>query len=399
MHLFGISLRKWLPWRILSRIRMLLFVLDRIGRGDFGQKAPISEDDIIGKLGIKINEIADSLSSQMDALRHERAQIETIVDNMSEGVVVTDVHGVILFANIAWYNIFETTPKSLGHPLLESVRIPHIFDSIKNAFLKNIITEVEFGVGDRCFVARSAPLKTQDFNGCVTVVNDISKTKHLENIRRDFTANVSHQMKTPLTSIIGYSETLLDGALNDNNSAVNFVKTIHSESKRLKELIDDVLDLAKIESPSLKKELKEFDVSVLITDLLGEFGNNKKGITIKFSGQRINISSNPQAVRHIVHNLLDNAIKYSYDGGIIDVDTAGSEKDVIVLVRDYGIGISEEDLPRIFERFYRVNNLQTKEGSGLGLAIAKHLAEQITANILVESELGKGSIFKLIIPK
>lgn len=397
MRFFGISIDSLLPWRMASRIRMLAFVLDKIGKGNFSQKAPISEGDIIGKLGVKINEIATSLESQIGKLKHERVQLKTIISNMSEGVVVTNEDGIIILANPSWYKIFGSSPKSLGQPILESVRIPHIFDTIMNALKSKKLSEEEFGVGDRFFVARAVPFETNQVKGCVTVINDITKVKRLERMRRDFTANVSHQMKTPLTSILGYSETLLNGALKDESSTYKFVETIHEQSLQLKELIDDVLELARIESVAKDVEAADMDIGELVEALINEFSDNKKGIIVNYTLAKIVVKSERTAVEHILRNLLDNAIKYTPVGGTVSVLLEELDRNVSVSIEDTGIGINAGELDRVFERFYRVD--QSIKGSGLGLAIAKHLTDKIGGQILVQSKLGKGSKFQLILPK
>lgn len=401
MKFFGITLDSWFPWKIAGRIRMLTFVLDKIGKGDFSQMAPISQSDMIGKLGIKINEIADSLSKQINILKYERMQLETIINNMVEGVAVVDGSGVMVLANAAWYKIFGTSPKSLGHPILESVRVPQIYDSISASLGCPGASEVEFGVGDRFFVARSAPFETAEFKGCVTVVNDISKMRILENVRRDFSANVSHQMKTPLTSILGYSETLLQEAVSDPETSRRFVQTIHEQAINLKDLIEDVLGLARIESFSYRADRKEMDVQDAATAVAAKFKDNKKRVIVIVDVPKIAIISDRKAIEHALHNLIDNAVKYTPEGGRVKISGSEDGSNVLISVVDNGVGIPGSDISRIFERFYRVGGSDdlVREGTGLGLAIVKHLVEKLRGEIFVESSIGMGSTFTIKILK
>lgn len=380
---------------------MLTFVLDKIGKGDFSQMAPISQNDIIGKLGIKINEIANSLSKQINVLKYERMQLETIINNMAECVAVTDGSGVMVLANAAWYKIFGSSPKSLGRPILESVRVPQIFDGISASLTGNSVSEVEFGVGDRFFMARSAPFETAEFKCCVTVVNDISKIRILENVRRDFSANVSHQMKTPLTSILGYSETLLQGAISDPEASMKFVQTIHKQAINLKELIEDVLGLARIESSSYLTDRKDVNVQDAVAAVVAEFKDNEKRVTIIADVPKMVIISDRKAIEHIFHNLIDNAVKYTPVNGEVKIAGREDETNIFISVLDNGMGIPDGDLNRIFERFYRVRSSDNlfHEGTGLGLAIVKHLVEKLRGEIFVESSIGIGSTFTIKIPK
>lgn len=401
MKLFGISLESWLPWKMASRIRILSFVLDRIGRSDFSQMAPMAQSDIIGDLGRKINELASSLSSQIKNLKHERAQLEAIINNMAEGVVVTDENGTITLANKAWYNIFSSSPDKLGRSILESVRVPQIFDGIKKSMLSGKHNEVEFGLGDRFFVSKSTPFVSSEFNGCVTVVNDISRMKELENMRRDFTANVSHQMKTPLTSILGYSETLLQGAINDPEASMRFVQTIHEQAISLKELIEDVLGLARIESSTYQSEWKEMNLQNAVASAVAGFKDTNKHLSISIDVPKITIRSDQKAIEHILHNLIDNAVKYTPADGSVKIVASENGTNMLISVIDNGVGIPEGDINRIFERFYRASGPDNlpREGTGLGLAIAKHLVEKLRGQISVKSRVGEGSTFTINIPK
>jgi two-component system phosphate regulon sensor histidine kinase PhoR len=303
-------------------------------------------------------------------------------------------------ANPAWYRIFNSSPSGLGRPILESARVPQIFDIINEAVTKKSAQELEFGIGERTFVARAVPFEIGGEQGCVTVISDVSKLKQMETMRRDFTANVSHQMKTPLTSILGYSETLLRMNEDDRASVKAFARTIHDQGTKLKELIDDILELARIESPRHGPDVTSVELKDVVDVVAREFQKNDKGITFALNVPNTVIMSDAKDVRHIFHNLMDNAVKFSPRGAVVEVLGRANGKTVEVSVRDFGPGIPEDELGRIFERFYRVPSAGSisPEGSGLGLAIAKHLTERLGGAIKAESVEGSGSTFTVTLP-
>jgi len=256
----------------------------------------------------------------------------------------------------------------------------------------------------RNFSVTAAPVRAAGANGAVLVLHDITELRRLERVRRDFVANVSHEFKTPLTAIQGFSETLLNGALDDKANRNRFVEIIREHAWRLARLTNDLLKLSRIEAGRLELEMRAIRVEGLVSHCVetARLKADAKEIEI-----RVNLSENTPAVRgdgaqlaEVLQNLLDNAVQYTQPGGTIDVKTRFDGKEVVFTVADTGIGIPESDLERIFERFYRVDAARSREagGTGLGLAIARHIVDAHSGRIWVESAIGQGSRFHFSVP-
>ena len=268
--------------------------------------------------------------------------------------------------------------------------------------------EIEIdGESKRDFQAKGAALMDSEECqlGAVVVLNDITRIRRLENIRSEFVANVSHELKTPITSIKGYVETLLDGALNDEENAERFLTTILKQTDRLNAIIEDLLSLSRIEKEN-KHDAIELTLQPLTPIILSSVDccrqkANEKNISIVTNTtSTITINANTQLLEQAIINLIDNAIKYSGENEEIHVDWREENHCVIIEVKDQGVGIAEEHIPRLFERFYRIDKARSRKlgGTGLGLSIVKHIANAHKGSISVESQLGKGSTFSILIP-
>jgi two-component system phosphate regulon sensor histidine kinase PhoR len=248
----------------------------------------------------------------------------------------------------------------------------------------------------------NAGLDTQDI---LLIFNDITEMKRLEQVRKDFIANVSHELKTPVASISGFAETLLAEGGKDPDNVVEFNRIIYDEAQRLAHLINDLLELSKLESDEFSLNLQKVKITRLVDDMVVRMSKiaGLRNIHINYDnpGDIPEMNSDPELIDLILINLLDNAINYSSAGGQIDVGLEDLGDRVKIRVRDNGIGIPEQDIPRIFERFYRVDRARSRKtgGTGLGLAIVKHLAENLKGEITVESALGKGSTFSFTFPR
>jgi two-component system phosphate regulon sensor histidine kinase PhoR len=259
---------------------------------------------------------------------------------------------------------------------------------------------------EKIFYASSTPLgEKENIWGVVVVLNDITQIKRLEKMREEFVANVSHELRTPLTSIQGFIETLKGGAINDPEKAKHFLKIIEKQSNRLNNLVEDILKLSKIESQEIVVNLQSTNLKDLLDKVIVEFKENilqkKLQITTNISPQFPLLKVVPEQIELALGNLLDNAIKYTPEKGEISIYFLEREKDVYLEIADNGIGISPEHLPRIFERFYRVNKDRSRDlgGTGLGLAIVKHVVKVHKGSIGVDSHPGKGAKFFIILPK
>jgi two-component system phosphate regulon sensor histidine kinase PhoR len=242
--------------------------------------------------------------------------------------------------------------------------------------------------------------------GALVVLNDITRLRQLENIRREFVANVSHELKTPITSIKGYIETLQEGALEDKENAIKFLEIIAKQADLLHALIDDLLSLSKIEQEAERGEMQLVDEKVrrIIEDAIASYETRARERRIRVTLQckdEVVVKANARLLEQAVGNLLDNAIKYSEAGSSVDIEVVKNKKEVAIAVRDHGGGMAPEHLSRLFERFYRVDKGRSRElgGTGLGLAIVKHIIQAHGGRVAVESTLGKGSTFTLLLPK
>jgi two-component system phosphate regulon sensor histidine kinase PhoR len=383
----------------------------RIGHGGSKAKIQVVSNDEIGMLAGVLNDMSERIEDQVQRLSAEKQRLDTILCSMGEGVMVTTPNGVITLVNPAFCSLFSITGEVEGKKLVEISRHPDLLEAFNDLGKPNVnelVREISLQPNDITLLTHWVPLNVDAVRqGTVAVFHDISDLKKAENMRRDFVANVSHELRTPVTIIKGYAETLLDGALeSDPTRAIRFVEIISSHSDRLANLVNDILTLSSLETKEALLELNPIDVSGTIAKacmLLQERAVQKNISIINESvgGVLPRVMADQGRLEQVVVNLLENAIKYTPDGGTIRLFTEDSGEFVRVSVADTGIGIPFKDLPRIFERFYRVDEARTREqgGTGLGLAIVKHIVQLHGGNVSVTSETGKGSIFSFTLEK
>jgi two-component system phosphate regulon sensor histidine kinase PhoR len=383
----------------------------RIGQGGSKAKIPVVSKDEIGKLATVLNNMSDRIEDQVQRLSTEKQRLDTILNSMGEGVMVTAPDGVISLVNPAFHRLFAISGTVEGKRLIEISRHPDLleaFTEMGKPTVNELVREISLQQGDMTLFTHWVPLNVDSVKqGIVAVFHDISDLKKAENMRRDFVANVSHELRTPVTVIKGYAETLLDGALeSDPGRSRRFVEIIASHSERLTNLINDILTLSSLETKEALLELNPMDVSGTIVKactLLQE-GAAQKNIAIvnKTVGSALpRIMADQGRLEQVVVNLLENAIKYTPEGGTVSLFSEEYGQFVKVSISDTGIGIPFKDLPRIFERFYRVDEARTREqgGTGLGLAIVKHIIQLHGGAVSVTSEPGKGSVFSFTLKK
>jgi two-component system, OmpR family, phosphate regulon sensor histidine kinase PhoR len=391
---------------IISRpLRAMADAAARFGAGDWTLRVPIVGEDEGAYLGRVLNQMADRIEQQMLRLKDERQQLDTILQSMGEGVVVLDPLGRIILANTAFQHHFGLQAEVVGNRLVEVCRNPDLLNlyQMQRESGREISAELTLPANRITFATHWVPLGKQE--GTVAVFHDISELKRLELVRRDFVANVSHELRTPVTVIKGYAETLLDGVLTtDAATASRFVTTIHGHADRLAALIGDLLALSELEAAGYQLEMTTLalaDSSRKVCSLL-EGKAFTKGITIanELTTSLPPVLANQQRLEQVFFNLLDNAITYTPAGGMVTIAATPGVDTIRVRISDTGPGIPPEHLPRLFERFYRVDSSRSRDqgGTGLGLAIVKHIVHLHGGTVSVESTPGAGTTFSFTFP-
>ncbi len=337
------------------------------------------------------------LARRLEDLQREREESRTLLEALSDGVLAADKRGAIISSNAAARRLLgydETEPLP---PLAELFHHrPH------RALMREVLTGAvvegrELELGERTMVISARPLEG---GGTLLVLSDVTDLRRLETIRRDFVANVSHELKTPLTAIAGYAETLAAEASDPH--AVRFAQIIVENARRMQRLVDDLLDLSRIESGGWQPEPRPLGVETAARDAWGPFAERAadRGVRFETATNATTINGDPDALRQILTNLFDNALRHTPRGGLIRVTTRRAGPDIVVSVSDTGSGIAADHLPRIFERFYRVEPGRSRQegGTGLGLAIVRHLVEAHGGRVGAESELGRGTTILLYLP-
>jgi two-component system phosphate regulon sensor histidine kinase PhoR len=380
-----------------------------LAKGDFSQAFPAEGCAEIRDLSSSMKEMALELRDRIDTIMGQRNRIDAILSSMAEGVIAVDNEKRVITANLAAEKMLDRLGTNLlGRSIQEVTRNTVLYKHI-DGVLRGVGTspeEITLGEGGRVVEAHGTELlDTSGVKiGALIVLNDVSDLRRLERVRRDFVANVSHELKTPVTAIKGFVEALLDGGIDDRGDAERFLGIIERHVNRLGALIDDLLTLARIEQGGtsrielMRQELKEvIETSVqLCSPKAGE-----KSITMEVNcPSNLAFPMDPFLMEQALVNLLDNAIKYSAPERSISITATAEDDSVTVSVSDQGYGIRKEHLQRIFERFYRVDKARSRNqgGTGLGLAIVKHIVQAHVGRITVESSPGKGSTFSMVLP-
>jgi two-component system, OmpR family, phosphate regulon sensor histidine kinase PhoR len=389
-------------------LRDMAATASRIGRGELGTRVPVRSADELGELATVMNDMAQRIEGQIESISSEKGRLDAILQGMGEGVMVTDAEAVVTLVNPAFCILFGTDAGMQGKNLLEISRHPDLYAACREVLAERRERHQEISLpGGKSTRVHWVPL-LQDgrLRGVVAVFHDISALKQAERIRRDFVANVSHELRTPITVIRGYAETLLSGALADDpERGERFLGIINNHAQRLSTLISDLLSLSELEAGEtvMKTESVSLEGAVQQVLQLLEFKTEQKGLTIVIQGLQglPEVLADRGRLDQVLMNLLDNATKYSHEGGTVTVSGALEGDLVRVWVRDTGVGIPGKDLPRLFERFYRVDEARSRErgGTGLGLSIVKHIVQAHGGSVDVQSTQGEGSEFSFTLQK
>jgi two-component system, OmpR family, phosphate regulon sensor histidine kinase PhoR len=394
---------------IIGPLEALTRAAQQIADGASPDEVPVQSHNEIGRLATAFNSMSQQLAAriadfeeQHRQVEHNHARLETVLGAMLEGVVAVDADQRLLFANNAAIRLLDLKPAAmLGRPVWEAVRHADVQDLFRQAFDGDNPPQMEFELPQThsTVAATASRLPGSPSPGVVLVLHDVTELRRLESLRREFVQNVSHELKTPLSSIAAYADTLLEGALDDPDCNRTFVQRIAEQADRLHMLILDLLALARMEAHEHAFNVEPTDVSRIVTASLDAHAGvaQAKQITLESFGpdEPVFGFADDEGLRTIIDNLLDNAVNYTPDGGRITVRWHRQEGRVQIAVEDTGVGIAREHQARIFQRFYRIDKARSRElgGTGLGLAIVKHLCQVLGGSISVHSTLGQGSTF------
>jgi len=394
--------------RFTNRVDRLTAFSKRVAEGDFHPEPGGSSSDALDALGASLNQTAARLDQTIRTLTEERNLSSAILGSMVEGVAVVNASERVLFSNPSFQSVLGlSAPPQPGSGLVEVVRQTELIEAVRKVLKGEPRVESEVVTGtlrQHFFAATVAAVRATKANGAVIVLHDITDLRKLERVRRDFVANVSHEFRTPLTAIQGFSETLLAGAMNDPQNRERFLGIILEHARRLARLTDDLLMFSKMDADRLELEIRRLPVEQLVSGCIETSQpraiEKDLRLSVNLAKNLPDIAGDRRRLTEVLQNLLDNAIQYTPSGGQIMVSAETSDSEVLITVSDTGIGIPQADQPRIFERFYRVDVARSREvgGTGLGLSIAKHLMEAHGGKLWVESEVGQGSQFHFSVP-
>ena len=401
--------------RISSQVREIRDGAARLAGGDFTHKLYVPRTAEFASLAESLNQMAEELDEKIGKLTHERNEREAVLSSMVEGVLAVDPDERIIAVNAAAAGLIDGEPAAAeGRTVQEVLRNPDLQRVVAQTLSgqEPIEADIVLVVGgeERYLQANGTLLRGAGPDataaGAVVVLNDVTRLKRLEAVRRDFVANVSHELKTPVTSIKGFAETLQDGALQDPEVAQRFVRIIAGQADRLNSIIGDLLVLSTLEQREGESRLSlaEADlcevlkVAVEVCEPRAQVRHVQ--LQVDCSSQVLS-AVNPPLLEQAVVNLIDNAVKYSPEGGEVNVSLTASAEDVVISVSDHGPGISKEHVPRLFERFYRVDKARSRDlgGTGLGLAIVKHIVSSHGGTVSLDSVVGRGSTFRIHLPR
>jgi two-component system, OmpR family, sensor histidine kinase ResE len=397
----------FLSTRIAAPLRKMREAAFEVARGKFDTKVPILTHDEIGELATAFNQMGRQLKFNMSALSQEKEQLSSILSSMADGVITFNRDGTILITNPPADRFLQYWYYEMGGIHSDSEVMP---PEVMELFQQAVDTEDE-QVGEISFQGRHwvilvSPLYSNRFiRGAVAVLRDMTEERQLDKMRKDFIANVSHELRTPISMLQGYSEAIVDDIAESQEEKKEMAKVIYDESLRMGRLVNELLDLARMEAGHLQLTLEEINISSFINRIIHKFQGLAKDNEIQLFAEIENgitsISFDPDRIEQVLTNLIDNAIRHTPKGGTVKLSVTSEDKGIMIRVKDSGSGIPEEDLPFVFERFYKADKARTRgrAGTGLGLAIAKNIIDAHHGHISAQSKLGQGTTFSFLLPR
>lgn len=399
--------------RIMIPINELTVTAKKISAGDLDNKVYIHNKDQIGEMADAFNTMTYTMRKNLWVIEHKNAELESILSSMELGLAAIDENYQFILCNEPFKKILGITDVLEGKKFFEVSRNPYLFTVIERSIEQDefIVEETKIANGDDEKIIRisAVPIKSKNPKtlpiGILLIIENITKLRKLENLRSDFVSNVTHELKTPLTSIRGFVETLRQGAIHDETVALRFLDIIDIESERLTRLIEDILSLSEIENIKLDKNIALYELQDIVEDVVEILKPKaiEKDLEIKveISPEMKPFKCNHDRIKQLLINLIENSIKYTLEGQVnINVRMSRDNANVRIVIKDTGIGIAEEHMERLFERFYRVDKGRSRNmgGTGLGLSIVKHIVELYKGEISVSSALGEGTKMTITLP-
>src|SRR5947208_6118939 len=394
--------RKWIaPWRQVEQ------VITQIGHGKRPRTFLMEGSVPAQRIGFQLEKIVNELEQLQKQISKRESGMQTIFSAMQDALLVVDSNRQVILTNQTFRKLFDAPEISLATPLWEVVRDPTLDRLLTDAFRGDGPVRCELALDDSQIELHAVATKNEagEITGALVLFHDITELKRNDKVRRDFVANVSHELRTPPSILRGYIETLLDSPKTSSEELTRILRVMERHSNRLELLVEDLLTLAQLESGNPDLQLANVDLPSFFRDMIHDWEK-------KFTGKQLNIvvdvpsELSPICVdrtrlQEALYNLLDNAVKYSRERGEIRLSARQCDGETELIVSDQGIGIAKEDLPRIFERFYRADKARSPDkvrGTGLGLAIVKHIAQLHGGRVEAESELGRGTTIRIILP-
>lgn len=391
--------------RVVRPVRELTHVAERMAEGDFGARLFPRTDDEVGELSRAFNAMAAQLEQKMALLAEEQGRMASVLTHMADGVLITDGAGLVRLMNPAAARLLDVSEvavkgRSFGH----AVRHHRLIALWKRSFETGKEQEETIEMHQQGSFLRAivTPLREGDAQGSVVILQDLTRIQRLEQVRRDFVSNVSHELRTPLASLKALVETLRDGALEDPQAAGRFLDSVEGEVDALAQMVQELLELSRIESRQVPMHFEVASVEKAVLPPVERLRPQavRAGLTLTVAplAGLPPVSVDVERIHQVVTNLVHNAVKFTPSGGSVEVGAQATGDEVVVYVKDTGVGIPAEDVARIFERFYKADRARSGGGTGLGLAIAKHIVQAHGGRIWVESVEGRGSTFRFTIP-
>jgi two-component system, OmpR family, phosphate regulon sensor histidine kinase PhoR len=408
VFILGFNIKK----RFTKPLEAATNVAIELSKGNYRARTYVDHQKETSMLSSAINLLAKNLQENLKMQEMQQDRLSTLIESMGSGLMLIDNRGYISLINKAYTETFPVnSDEYLSKQYYDVIEHREITLLIEEIFMTERKVKrqllLPIGIVRRYFeVAGSPIIGTQnEWKGVLLVFHEITDLKKLEQMRKDFVANVSHELKTPITSIKGFSETLLDGAMKDEATLEAFLRIILNESDRLQMLIEDLLDLSRIEQHGFHLNIEELDIVILLNEMITLLKGKAEGknivLHLAHEASPIFVKGDYSRLKQVFINLLSNAITYTPTGGYVEIDVKENEEKVYIQIKDTGIGIEKEEIPRIFERFYRIDKARSRNsgGTGLGLAIVKHIVEAHKGSISVTSVKDKGTTFTISLEK